>query len=166
MKLLISLITLLGLLYGGWVQAETKIATVDVNRVINELPEAKIKRKELDDKAAQVRKKIETQRAALLEQEKKLKAAKVIDTSPEAEKFRADARSYEHLVRDSDEDLRKEFLRLNKDMTDKVFKVVAAYAKTNKIDLILDKSESSRGAVLFGEPGTDITEAIIKQLNS
>ena len=166
MKLCALVFSLLVAFFPALAAAQTKIATVDVNRVINELPEAKLRKKDLDDKASAARKKIEAQRAALMEQEKKLKEKKVSDTSPEAEKFRADARNYERLIRDSDEDLRKEFFKLNKQLAEKVYKVVAEYAKTHKIDLVLDKTDKGRSTVLYGEPGADITEAIIKQLNS
>ncbi len=165
MKLITTLSFLLLTLFPQVLSAEVKVATVDVNRIMNELPEAKSKKKEIDEKSASVRKKIEAQRALLTEQEKHLKGQKASDSSPDAEKFRNDARSYERLIRDSDEDLRKDFLKLNKDLADKVLKVIRAYAQERKIDLILDKNEKGSSSVIYGESSADITEDIIKQLN-
>ena len=144
--------------------AETKITTVDVNRIINESPEAKAKRKDLDTKAGEARKKVEAKRAVLVETDKKLKEMKVSDTSAEAENLRNDARDFERFVRDTDDDLKKEFLKFNKEITDKVLKIIDAYAKENHIDLVLDKSDKTRGAVLFGEASADITNDILAKL--
>jgi Skp family chaperone for outer membrane proteins len=41
---------------------------------------------------------------------------------------------------------------------------IETYAKANKFDLVIDKSEKYRGPVLFGSPSADITEEILKGL--
>ncbi len=144
--------------------ADAKITTVDVNRIINESSEAKAKRKELDAKATEARKKVEAKRSVLVETDKKLKELKVSDTSAEAENLRNDARDFERYVRDTDEDLKKEFLKFNKEITEKVLKLIDSYAKEHKIDIVLDKSDKSRTAVLFGDPSADITDEILAKL--
>lgn len=144
--------------------ADYRVATVDINRVINEAPESQGIRKTLDGKALEAKKKVEKKRDALKALEEKLKTAGVKADSPEAEKFRADAREYTRLVKDSEEDLRREFAKSNKALTLKALKAVEAYAASNKIDLVLDKSQDVRSLVLFGSAGSDITDEIIKNM--
>ena len=62
-------------------------------------------------------------------------------------------------------DLQQQFLKTNKDLTDKTVKLVEEYAKKNKVDLVLDKSDKLRGPVLFRTPSVDITDEIVKQIN-
>jgi outer membrane protein len=145
------------------VTAETsvKIATVDVSRILNESPDALSKRKALDERAAQLKKSIESKKAALMELEAKAKSAKADENSPEVEKLRNDARAFERFVKDSDEELRKEFLKVNKSLSEKVLKAVSQYAQEKKIDLVLDGSAQGRTAVLYGATSIDITSAIL-----
>ena len=150
----------------GPAYADYKIATVDVNRVLNESSEAQTKKHELDQKQSEARKKIEQQGKTLQEQEKKIKDAKLAESSKEVEKFKADARDFNRLVRDTEEDLKKEFLKFNKTLAEKAVKIVSSHAQKNDIDLVFDKSEKGRGPVLFGDSTFDITDAIIKEMNS
>lgn len=146
--------------------AEFRIATVDLNRVLNEFSEAKEKRKTLDDMSLQAKKKVDEKGRVLKETEKKIQEGKVAQDSKEAEAFRAEAKNFSRYVKDTEEDLRKEFLKVNRTLTQKVFKAVDDYAKKNGIQMVLDKSEAGRGPVLFGAPESDITEEIIKVMNS
>lgn len=150
----------------GTAQAEFKVATVDVNKILNESKEAKEAKSELDKRSAEVRKKVEAPRAELQAMEKKLREAKVAENSKEAEEFRSKYESYTKLVKESDEELRKEFMKTNRELTDKAIKVIESYAKENGIDLVLDHSEKVRGAVLYGSGGDDITDKIIREINS
>jgi len=145
--------------------ADYKIVTVDVNRVINESREAKAKRAELDGLYSKTKEKLEGRRKGLEEADKKLKAGIIKADSKEAEKFRTDAREFTRLTRDSEEDLRKEFLKLNKTLTEKALKTIREYAQANKIDLVLDKAADGHGPVLVGSPSADITDEIVVQIN-
>lgn len=151
---------------GREANAEFKVATVDINKILNESKEAKEAKSQLDKASAEVRKKVEAPRAELEALEKKLKEAKVKNDSKEAEDFRSKYENYTKLVKESDEELRKEFMKTNKELTEKAVKVIEAYAKQNNIDLVLDHSEKVRGAVLYGSGGDDITDKIISEINS
>lgn len=140
--------------------AEVKIVTVDINRVINELPEGIAKRQQLDTRAAAAQKKIDDQRSELLALEKRAKASK---DQGEAEKLRNGARDLERMVRDTDEELRREFLRTNQVLAKKALDAVEGYARAQKIDLVMNKSDSGLGGVLFGAKSADITTTIIQQ---
>jgi len=143
--------------------SEVKIATVDVARLLNDSPDAASKKKELDAISSEAKKKAETKMKDLKALETKLKDAKVSPDSKEAESFRNQARDYERFVKDTEEDIKKRFMKVNKEMTERALGKIAAYAKANSIDLVLDKSEKYRGPVLFGAETTDITDVFADQ---
>jgi len=145
--------------------AEFRVVTVDVNRVLNESKEAKEKRKELDQKSLEAKKRIDDKSSALRALEKKIKGGSATEGSKEAEQYRTQARDLDRMIKDSQEDLKKEFLKVNRSVTEKALKLIAEYAKANQIDLVLDKAEKTSGPVLYGDPAADITEEILKQMN-
>ena len=165
-KLNTLIVVALSALIADSAAAEFKVATVDVNKILNESKEAKQAKSELDKRSAEVRKKVDAPRAELQALETKLREAKVAENSKEAQEFRTKYENYSKLLKESDEELRKEFMKTNRDLTDKAIKVIEAYAKENGIDLVLDHSEKVRGAVLYGSGGDDITDKIISEINS
>lgn len=144
--------------------AEVKIATVDIGKILNESDEAQSKKKELTALSDDAKKKAEAKRKSLEAMEAKLKETKIAEDSKEAEAFRNEAKQYARFVKDTEEELKKRFVRLNREITDKVMKKITEYAKDNSIDLVLDKSDQSRGPVLFGDSSVDITSKIISEL--
>ena len=145
--------------------ADIKIATVDVGRILNESPDAVAKKKELDSLSQEAKKKADDKRKNLQALETKLKEKKVAEDSKEADGYRNEAREYARFVKDTEEDLKKRFLKVNKDITDKALAKISDYAKSNSIDLVLDKSDKFRGPVLFGLPSVDITDQVLKAIN-
>jgi Skp family chaperone for outer membrane proteins len=162
LPVLASLVSITG---ASLVQAEYRIATVDINRVLNESSEAKTKRKDLDQKQADAKKRIEEKGKAIKAMEKKLKDGGASDTSKEAEEYRNEVRNLDRLVKDSEEDLKKDFLKFNKSVTEKALKIVTDYAKSNKIDLVLDKGEKAKGPILYGDASFDITDEVLNLMN-
>jgi outer membrane protein len=161
-----SLLALIALtLAPGVSQAgDVRVATVDVNKVLNESTEAQAKRKVIDEQAAVARKKLDARKAELQALETKLTAAKVDQDSKEAEAFRKQAREFERMVKDSQEELRKAFLKSNKELTDKSLALIRSFAEKNGYDVVFDKNESGRGAVLFSKSIPDITDKVIAEL--
>lgn len=145
--------------------AEFRVATVDMNKVLNDSKDAQGVRKKLEDMQSVAAKKLESKRDALKQLEEKLKSKGVPDDSKEAEGFRAQAREFERMVKDTREDLQKEFMKSNKGLSDKTLTVVQKYASANKIDLVLDKSQAVRGPVLYAGQVFDITDDIVKAMN-
>jgi outer membrane protein len=163
----ISLFVALGLATlapSGRIAAEFRIATVDVSRVLNESPEAKEKRAEIDRLSAETRKKIEAKRQSLKEIEAKLKEKNAPEDSKEVDDFREHAREFTRLVKDSEEDLNRRFMSVNKVLTDRALTLIRKYAESNRIDLVLDKSTRERGPVLYGVQTADITTDIMQQV--
>lgn len=145
--------------------AALKLATVDVNRVMNELGEAKQKKKELEDLSSGAKAKLEGQRKNLEVLEKKIKDQKLGENSDEAVKFRKAAREFQDAASDAENKIKGEFMKVNKAISDKVLAAVERYSKANGIDVVLDKSPRLGSPVLFGDAAVDITDAVIKELN-
>lgn len=142
-------------------QAEVRIATVDVARIINEAPDAKSKKKELDVASEEAKNKLEAKGKDLQALKNKLESEKVSAESKEAEAFRQKARDFERMRADMKADLEKKYMKVNKELSEKVMAKIEAYAKANNYDLVIDKSEKYRGPVLFGKASADITENIL-----
>ena len=144
---------------------DVKVATVDVHRILNDLTESKSKKAELDKLSQSAKSKVQDKQASLKKLEDSIKSRKLGEDSPEFEKYRQQARDLERFIRDTDEDLKRRFLKVNKDLTDRALAAIEQFARDHKLDLVLDKSEAVRGPVLFGNATSDITEEILKKLN-
>ena len=146
-------------------QAEFRIATVDIGKILNESSESVSKRKELDKRSISAKKQIDSKRSKLAKMEEKIKSGSVKSDSPEADRFRQEAKDFARYVKDTEEELKRDFMKSNRALTEKTLKVIKEFAKYHKIDLVLDKSSAGRGPVLFGEANVDITQQILQQLN-
>lgn len=141
---------------------EVKIGTVDVARIVNDSPEAMAKKKELDTFSEETKKKLEAKGKELQALKSKLESSKVAADSKEAENFRNQVRDFERMRGDAKADLEKRYLKVNKELTDKVYSQIEKFAKANNYDLIIDKSDRYRGPVLFGSSSADVTEELLK----
>lgn len=162
-KILLTLFV--SLIFTNTIFAEGKIATIDINTVMNNLEDAKEKREKLNKDASSAKKKIEVKRKVLKEKELKLQSKGVEMDSKEASDYRKELRDFERFVRDTEADLKSRFLKTNKELTEKVLKTVKSYAKANKIELVLDSSQRGRSSVLYDAKTFDITNAVVKKLN-
>lgn len=145
--------------------AEFKVAFVDVAKLLNESSESKSQRSSLDTKTKETREKLEKRRTELKTLEKSIRDKGLGENSKEVEQLRSQARAFEGMVRDAEDEIRKDYLKINRALSEKALKLVNAYAKSNQIDLVLDKGEQGRGPVLFGQSSLDITEDILDQMN-
>ena len=146
-------------------QAEFTVAFLDVAKLLNDSSDSKSQRAALDSKAKATREKLEKRRSELKNLEKSIRDKGLGENSPEVDQLRSQARAFEGMVRDAEDDIRKEYLKVNRSLSEKALKLVNDYAKKNKIDLVLDKGEQGRGPVLFGQSSLDITEQILEQMN-
>jgi Skp family chaperone for outer membrane proteins len=159
-KVILSLVALLS--YTSVSNAEVKIATVDVSRIVNDNPEALAKKKDLDTFSEETKKKLEAKGKELQAQKKKLEDAKVSAESKEAENFRNKVRDFERMRGDAKADLEKRYMKVNKELTEKVYSQIEKYAKANNYDLIIDKSDKYRGPILYGDTAVDVTDEVLK----
>jgi Skp family chaperone for outer membrane proteins len=136
-----------------------RVATVDVNRVLNSSKEVESKKAELDALQKKMEAQIAAKRAALKTLEAK---AKEKETTENVEALRRETRAFERLVNDNKEDFKRRFLAVNHEMTDKALQLITKYAQKHSIDLVLERSAGAQSPVLFGSPDVDITDAVIK----
>ena len=150
----------------GRAQAEYRIATVDINRIMNDSSDSKAMKTKLDQLSLKAKKEIDAEKKKLEDFQKKIQAKDGSASTSDAEKYQKMAREFSRTVKDTEEDLKREFMKSNKSLTDRTLKIIEAYAQKKEIDLVLDKSLKTRGPVLFGTPSVDITDDIISELNS
>jgi outer membrane protein len=161
-KALFSLVALLSVT--SIATAEVKIGTVDVSRIVNENPDALAKKKDLDSFSEETKKKLEAKGKELQALKKKLEDSKVSPESKEAESFRNQVRDFERMRGDAKADLEKRYMKVNKELTEKVYGQIEKYAKANNYDLIIDKSEKYRGPILYGDSSADVTDDVLKMV--
>ncbi|MEN9845345.1 MAG: hypothetical protein RIS36_492 [Pseudomonadota bacterium] len=161
-KVIISLFALLS--FASVVTAEVKIGTVDVARIVNENPDALAKKKDLDSFSEETKKKLEAKGKELQALKKKLEDSKVSPDSKEAENFRNQVRDFERMRGDAKTDLEKRYMKVNKELTEKVYNQIEKFAKANNYDLIIDKSDKYRGPILYGDSSTDVTNDVLKMV--
>ena len=143
------------------IAAEYKIATVDINKVVNSAPEAKAQKTSLDSQTEKAKKLIESKRDALKPLQDKAKAGSITPNSKEGEELKKLTQELVSLMREKEDEIQKAFAKSNKDLTDKALKVVASYAKDKGYNIVLDKSEALRGAILYGDHSFDITDEVV-----
>lgn len=159
------LITLIAFFSASFVFAEDlKIATVDMSRILNESTQAKAKRQELSKLSESAKKKVDEKKKTLTELEAKLKAKNISAESEEADQFRAQARDFARMVKDTEDDLKKNYLKFSKALSTEATKIINDYADKNGITLVLEKSGNAEGPVVFRKDTFDITDQVLKVL--
>ena len=148
------------------VLAEFKLATVDLNRILNESAAAKEERKALDLLTQQTKKKLDGKKQSITAMEKQIKEKGLKEDSKEVQDFGNEVKNFNRLVKDSEEEIKKEFLKINKSLTEKALKIINNYAAKKSLDLVIDRSDKVRGPVLFGDPGVDISTDVIKEMDN
>lgn len=146
--------------------AEVRISTVDLARVLNETKAAKARKEKLDSLTSTAQRKIKLRQEELRALEEKVSQDKSSDAARDTPSaLQIKQRDFARYVKDNQEEIRAEFARVNGELTSAALKKIQEYGKENGYDLVLSKSAQERGAVLFGDSRTDITDAIIKQLD-
>lgn len=145
--------------------AEFKVATVDINRVINEANEAKGKRVELEKATKTAKQFLQGKNDALEKKRDDLKNQKIEANSAEAKAFRDEAQEFSKLVQDKEKEIQDKYIKLNRELTQRAVSLIDDYAKENNFDLVLDRTAEGRGPVLYGASEFDLTDEIIKGMN-
>ena len=145
--------------------ADYKIATVDFIEIINSSSEAKSAKIKLEKLSEDSKKAIESLQSGLAPLQDKVKEGKIKPGTPEGSEVRAKTKELVDLMQAKEVELQKKYTELNQNIASKAVKIVSDYAKSNSIDLVLEKSELRRGYVLFAVDSTDITSEILKLMN-
>lgn len=146
--------------------AEYKVATLDVAKVLEASKEAQEAKKKLEATSKEAKATIESKRAAIKPLQDKLRSGTLDPKSEEAAKLRKASAELLELMKQEESKLQKEFSDMNKSISEKIAKSVASYSTEHKINLVLDKGESSRTGVIFAEKTFDITADIISDINN
>jgi outer membrane protein len=162
MKIQTSLLLLALVMGPSAAQAEVKIGTVDVSRIVNDSPEAMEKKKDLDSYSTETKKKLEAKGKELQALKTKLEEKKISPDSKEAENFRNQVRDFERMRGDAKAEIEKRYLKVNKDLTERVYSQIEKFAKAKNYDLIIDKSDKYRGPVLYGDSAVDVTDEVLE----
>lgn len=145
--------------------ADFHIATIDINKVVNASSEAKTEKATLEASTEKAKKLIEEKRIALKPLQDKAKNGSLVPKSKEAEQLKKQTQELVELMRQKEDELQKQFGASNKNLTEKAMKTVERYAKDNDIQIVLDRNEAIRSAVLYGDASFDITDKIIELNN-
>jgi len=146
------------------VLADFKVATVDMGRILNESRESQKAKQQLDKLSTEARQRVDAKRSQLEKTEELIRSGKLTIESKEGQKFQEDMRDFNQMVRKTEEELREEFMKSNTKVTEGALTIIQGYAKQNKIDLVLDKSSTSRGPVVYGVADFDITDEVVRLL--
>ena len=160
--------------------AQPKIAVVDLEKLIRLHPNTADDKKQLEATLKDYNKQKEQLQSVASSTRKAFEAAVREATNPalsEAAKQKAEAaamekrqaaleadRSATEKIRELQRDLNKQEMKMLKRTSDTIERAIAAYAKGNGIDLVLQlPSKLSAGSgVIYSKPEMDITEAIMK----
>lgn len=148
-------------------QAVTKVAYVDLQRALLEVEDGKkakarlkkefdAKQKQLDKKQDQVKK---------MKEELEAQAMMLSDDAKRQKAMELQKQMYElqQLYLALQQDLSQKEAQATKKIFDRMGELIEQIGKDQKIDLILEKSESS---VLYARSGMDITAELIKRYNA
>jgi len=146
-----------------------RYAVIDMNYILNKLPEYKAAQQKLDEFSAQWQQEIDRQSAALDKMYKDYDAEKVMLSDDlrkkrEDEIFNADKdlRDLQRKRFGYEGDLFKKRQELIKPIQDKVYTAVQKLAASKLYDFILDKSDGI--TVIFADPKLDKSDDVLKEL--
>jgi len=157
-------ITLLCFAGNAHANDEVLIATIDVNKILGSLDEAKSQKEKFEKERQKIKKAIESKQASLKKLEDKLKSKKADPAAKDGVEFRAKVKDFQRYVKDKEEELKRDFFQANQKLGKMVFKAIEDYAQKNDIDLVLEKSTVRSGPVLFGTKKADITDEVLASL--
>ena len=147
-----------------------KIAYVDVNKILNEIPDYKSAQSELDRLAAQWRQEIAQDYDNIKGMYNRYQAEQVL-LSDEARKQKEDEiMNKEKEVREKQKDrfgpegdLFKKRQELVRPIQERVYNAIEEYANERDYDFIFDKSGAA--GIIFSNPQYDKTEDVLKRLD-
>lgn len=150
------------------VQAQ-RVAYVDIEKIMANIPDYKAAQQELDQTAAKWKQEISLEYAKIEEMYRKYQAEQVLLSESSRATKEQEIVNQEKQVREmqkakfgTDGALFKKRQELVKPIQDKVFEVIEKYATERGYDLIFDKSSGVN--ILFAAPRLDKTQDILKKL--
>lgn len=155
---------LLALLTAAPVQAEVRLAYVDVQRALNECEAGKTARAEFRTKVQGVEQRLQREQNEVQglkdELEKKGMLMKPEQRQSLQDEYISKAKNFERNFKDNKDDLE----RKDQEMTGKIIhdlaEVIRDLGEKNNYTMVMEK-----GSILWGAPGIDITDQVIRTYN-
>lgn len=145
------------------VEAEQKIAYVDMQQAIQSTSAGKKAKKKLESEFKEKEKRLKTKREDLQKMQTDLeKKAMVLSEKVREQKtmeFQKSAYEYQKLMVESQQAIQKREIELTKPILEKLKKVIAKVAKKEGYSIILEKGQNN---VLWGKKDLNLTKKVIK----
>lgn len=141
-----------------------RVATIDVNKIMNELDEAQSQKKAFEAEREDAKKLIQEKQTELKGLQEAIQTKSLAPDSKEGIEFRAKMKEFERFVRDTEEDLKRDYMKANQKLGTMVVGAIESYAKKNNIDLVLEKTSMRGGPILFENGKADITAEVLATL--
>ena len=155
-----------GLLTGTVYAAEIKIASVDMQRAVNECNAGKEAKKGLTQETEKFQRLIAEKQKELREMEQSLEKQGLM-LNPEAraareKELQAKARDFQRWGEDVQNEINQKRVEIERNISMALIKVVQEIGASEGYALILEKNET---IVLFASMATDITDQVVKAFN-
>lgn len=140
------------------------IRTVDMAKLMKATKVASEKLPALEAKSKKQEQDFKAQRDSIKSFEKKLIDKNVTPDSKEADELRVKARDFDRKLKDSQEEMQKQYAQISKEALKQAQEAINSYAQKNKVSLVLEKGAKGASPVLYGEAGSDITAELISSM--
>ena len=154
----------LGLLAGPAGAEDLKVAYVDMERAFTECEAGKTAKGMFTRKLESLTRRIEAEEGQLTRMRDELeKSAATLSGEARGEKeagYRQKYRDYQRLVKDSQDDLRREDTELTNKIVAGLLEVVEKVGKAGGYTLVLEKK-----SVLYAAQSIDITDSVVQEMN-
>lgn len=161
---ILSCLTFTALIPAYILADDYSIRTVDMAKLMKATKVASEKLPALEAKSKKQEQEFKAQRDSIKSLEKKLIDKNVAPDSKEADELRVKARDFDRKLKDSQEEMQKQYAQISKEALKQAQDAVNSYAQKNKISLVLEKGAKGASPVLYGEAGSDITAELIANM--
>ncbi len=145
--------------------AEVKLGFVSIAKILNSAPQAESASKRLEQEFAPRQKGLVEAQKALRKEEEKLGKDGAVMSESQRRKLESEIRNQARELKRTSDEFREDFnLRRNEELgkfQKQVLEVINSVAKEEGFDLVINDS-----ATLYFSPQVDVTEKVLKRLNS
>lgn len=145
--------------------ADVKLGFVSIAKILNSAPQAESASKRLEQEFAPRQKGLVEAQKALRKEEEKLAKDGAVMSESQRRKLESEIRNQARELKRTSDEFREDFnLRRNEELgkfQKQVLEVINSVAKEEGFDLVINDS-----ATLYFSPQVDVTEKVLKRLNS
>ncbi|HZP40911.1 MAG TPA: OmpH family outer membrane protein [Candidatus Binatia bacterium] len=148
-------------------RAETKVAVVDMQRVLNECDAGKKAKEQirakLEGSQAQLKRQQEELQRKKEEYEKKASVLKEEDRHKLERDLESENLSFKRKLEDFERDAKRTDAELTQSILEEIYSIVRDYGEKHGYTMVL---EASSGGILYADKAVDISDEIVKLHNS